>query len=102
MTLRSTPGRAATIESSTRAPGIAISASTVARTGGSFGKKVRYTSVIAEKARSVGTPFYVYDPGAALARFRRLSRAFEGVDHLHCVALKANSQPALLRPRLAA
>jgi diaminopimelate decarboxylase len=56
---------------------------------------------LAEIVRSVGTPFYVYDPGAALARFRALSRAFEGVEHLHCVALKANSQPALLRPLFA-
>jgi len=53
---------------------------------------------LAEIARSVPTPFYVYDPAAALARFRALSNAFEGVAHLHCVALKANSQPALLRP----
>jgi diaminopimelate decarboxylase len=53
---------------------------------------------LAEIARSVGTPFYVYDPEAALARFRSLSDAFGGVRHLHCVALKANSQPELLRP----
>jgi diaminopimelate decarboxylase len=56
---------------------------------------------LAEIARSVPTPFYVYDPAAALARFRGLSRAFAGVPHLHCVALKANSQPALLRPLFA-
>ena len=57
---------------------------------------------LAEIARSVGTPFYVYDPEAALARFRSLSGAFESVRHIHCVALKANSQPALLRPLFAA
>ncbi len=57
---------------------------------------------LAEIARSVGTPFYVYDPRALLERFRGLSGAFEDVPHLHCVALKANSQPALLRPLLAA
>ncbi len=56
---------------------------------------------LAEIARAVPTPFYVYDPAAALARFRGLSSAFEGVPHLHCVALKANSQPALLRPLFA-
>jgi diaminopimelate decarboxylase len=56
---------------------------------------------LAEVARSVGTPFYVYDPAAAAARFRELSAAFAGVPHLHCVALKANSQPALLRPLFA-
>jgi diaminopimelate decarboxylase len=57
---------------------------------------------LAEIARSVPTPFYVYDPAAALARFRALSKAFAGISHLHCVALKANSQPALLRPLFAA
>ncbi len=57
---------------------------------------------LAEIAGSVGTPFYVYDSRALLERFRGLSGAFEGVPHLHCVALKANSQPALLRPLFAA
>jgi len=57
---------------------------------------------LAEIAQSVPTPFYVYDPKAALARFQALSNAFAGVPHLHCVALKANSQPALLRPLFAA
>lgn len=56
---------------------------------------------LAEIARSVTTPFYVYDPGAALARFRALEGAFSSVPHLHSVALKANSQPALLRPMFA-
>jgi diaminopimelate decarboxylase len=56
---------------------------------------------LAEIARSVQTPFYVYEPAAALERFRALTLAFEGVPHLHCVALKANSQPALLRPLFA-
>jgi diaminopimelate decarboxylase len=57
---------------------------------------------LAEIARSVGTPFYVYDARALLERFRGLSNAFESVPHLHCVALKANCQPALLRPLFAA
>jgi diaminopimelate decarboxylase len=56
---------------------------------------------LAEIARSVGTPFYVYDPKAAVLRFRSLARAFAGLSHMHCVALKANSQPALLRPLFA-
>jgi hypothetical protein len=56
---------------------------------------------LAEIARSIPTPFYVYDPASALARFRALSRAFIGIAHIHCVALKANSQPALLRPLFA-
>ncbi|MGH9323496.1 MAG: diaminopimelate decarboxylase [Vicinamibacteria bacterium] len=53
---------------------------------------------LSEIARSIPTPFYVYDPSASLARYRELDRAFTFVPHLHCVALKANSQPALLRP----
>jgi diaminopimelate decarboxylase len=53
---------------------------------------------LARLARSVPTPFYVYSPSAAVERYRELERAFSGARHLHCVALKANSQPALLRP----
>jgi diaminopimelate decarboxylase len=52
-------------------------------------------------AREVLTPFYVYDPATAVARFRELDRAFAPSPHLHSVALKANSQPALLRPLFA-
>lgn len=53
---------------------------------------------LAEIASSVGTPFYVYAKTALLERYRRLDSAFRKAPHLHCVALKANSQPALLRP----
>lgn len=49
-------------------------------------------------ARSVGTPFYVYAKDALLDRYRELDAAFTGQAHFHCVALKANSQPVLLRP----
>jgi diaminopimelate decarboxylase len=56
---------------------------------------------LAEIARSVGTPLYVYDPKAAGLRFRSLAKAFAGLSHIHCVALKANSQPALLSPLFA-
>jgi diaminopimelate decarboxylase len=52
-------------------------------------------------AASVPTPFYVYAPRESVERFRDLERAFSGVSHLHCVALKANSQPALIRPLVA-
>jgi diaminopimelate decarboxylase len=48
-------------------------------------------------ARSVQTPFYVYSLEHVRKRFRDFSRAFSGVPHLICYALKANSQPALLR-----
>jgi diaminopimelate decarboxylase len=53
---------------------------------------------LSEIARSVGTPFYVYAKEPLLERYRELESAFAGVAHLHCVALKANAQPALLRP----
>jgi diaminopimelate decarboxylase len=56
---------------------------------------------LARVARSVPTPFYAYSPAAALERYRELARAFAGATSLHCVALKANSQPALLRPLFA-
>ncbi len=52
-------------------------------------------------AESVTTPFYVYAPRRSVERFHALESAFAGVAHLHCIALKANSQPALLRPLVA-
>jgi diaminopimelate decarboxylase len=48
-------------------------------------------------AGAVPTPFYVYSVEHLVARYRALEAAFGGVPHLHCVALKANAQPALLR-----
>ena len=56
---------------------------------------------ISRVARSVPTPFYVYARDTLVERYRQLERAFSGTPHLHCVALKANSQPALLRPLFA-
>jgi diaminopimelate decarboxylase len=48
-------------------------------------------------AASVPTPFYVYSSREVAQRFRRLDSAFSAQPHLVCYALKANSQPALLR-----
>ncbi len=48
-------------------------------------------------AESISTPFYVYSSRELVDRFRRLDRAFAGQPHLICYALKANSQPELLR-----
>lgn len=64
------------------------------------GLKVEDVS-IARLAESVPTPFYVYGLAALVERFRWLDRAFDTCAHLHCVAIKANSQPALLRPLVA-
>jgi diaminopimelate decarboxylase len=52
-------------------------------------------------AHGVGTPFYVYSARCLRERFRGLDRAFAGANHLICYALKANTQPALLRILLA-
>ena len=53
---------------------------------------------LSELARTVGTPFYVYAKNALLERYLGLEAAFQATPHLHAVALKANAQPALLRP----
>ena len=54
--------------------------------------------LVSEVAAAVPTPFYLYAVGALVERYRDLERAFASSRHLHCVAMKANSQPALLRP----
>jgi diaminopimelate decarboxylase len=51
--------------------------------------------------RSVPTPFYVYSLEWIRRRFDRFDSAFSSVPHLICYALKANSQPELLRVLLA-
>ncbi len=48
-------------------------------------------------ARSVATPFYIYSSGCLLERYRRLDDALSAIPHLICYALKANTQPELLR-----
>lgn len=53
---------------------------------------------VADVAEVVETPFYLYAVDTLVERYRKLDRAFARAPHLHCVALKANSQPALLRP----
>jgi diaminopimelate decarboxylase len=56
---------------------------------------------VSDVAEVVPTPFYVYGVGSLVERYRALERAFAGSRHLHCVAMKANAQPALLRPLVA-
>lgn len=46
---------------------------------------------------SVSTPFYIYSSSCLVRRYRGLEAAFSSVPHLTCYALKANSQPELLR-----
>ena len=51
---------------------------------------------LADIAAEHGTPAYVYSRGALEAHWRAYDRAFEGVDHLICYAVKANSNLAVL------
>jgi len=48
-------------------------------------------------AAAVGTPTYVYSRAALRENYRRLARAFQGVPHLLCYSVKANSNLAVLR-----
>ena len=52
---------------------------------------------LAEIARQVGTPVYVYNAGAIRERYRALEAALAGVPHRICYAVKANSTLAVLR-----
>jgi len=47
-------------------------------------------------AQKVATPFYLYSQKTIVENFGRIDRAFSGLDHLICYALKANSNEALL------
>ncbi len=48
-------------------------------------------------AAAVGTPFYVYSTATLARHFRLFDAALEGLDHLVCFAVKANSNQAVLR-----
>ncbi|MCX7561016.1 diaminopimelate decarboxylase [Sulfitobacter sp. F26204] len=52
---------------------------------------------ITEIAAAVGTPFYVYSTATLLRHFRLFDEALEGLEHLVCYAMKANSNQAVLR-----
>ena len=52
---------------------------------------------LAEIAAAVGTPVYVYSTATLLRHFRLFDEALEGMDHLVCYAMKANSNQAVLR-----
>ena len=53
---------------------------------------------LSDVVKNVQTPFYVYASRELVRRYGEMRTAFASVSHMHCVALKANSQPALLRP----
>lgn len=48
-------------------------------------------------AAQVGTPFYVYSTATLTRHYRLFDEALDGVDHLVCYAMKANSNQAVLR-----
>jgi diaminopimelate decarboxylase len=48
-------------------------------------------------AQRVGTPFYCYSGRTVANHFRAFDRAFDGVPHLVCFAVKANPAMAILR-----
>jgi diaminopimelate decarboxylase len=52
---------------------------------------------IAEIAAAVGTPFYVYSTATLLRHFKAFDDALEGMEHLVCYAMKANSNQAVLQ-----
>ena len=49
-----------------------------------------------EIAANVGTPFYVYSTATLERHYRLFDEALEGLEHLVCYAMKANSNQAVL------
>lgn len=52
---------------------------------------------VAEVARRVGTPLYLYSHATILDHYRKVKSAFAPVNGLVCYAMKANSNAAILR-----
>ncbi len=52
---------------------------------------------VAEIAKKVGTPFYLYSYNTLVRHFTVFDKAFEGIPHLVCYSVKANSNLTLLR-----
>ncbi|WP_093973345.1 diaminopimelate decarboxylase [Boseongicola aestuarii] len=52
---------------------------------------------IPEIADVVGTPFYVYSTATLTRHYRLFDEALDGLDHLVCYAMKANSNQAVLK-----
>lgn len=51
---------------------------------------------VAEIAKEVGTPFYLYSSATLTRHFEAFDQAFSGADHLTCFAVKACSNIAIL------
>jgi diaminopimelate decarboxylase len=52
---------------------------------------------LTEIAAAVGTPFYVYSTATLERHYRVFDEALDGMDHLVCYAMKANSNIAVLK-----
>ena len=52
---------------------------------------------VSEIAAAVGTPFYVYSTATLLRHFHLFDEALDGMEHLVCYAMKANSNQAVLK-----
>jgi diaminopimelate decarboxylase len=52
---------------------------------------------VRDVARRVGTPFYLYSSNTLTNHFLAFDRAFAGVPHIICYALKSNSNGAVLQ-----
>jgi diaminopimelate decarboxylase len=48
-------------------------------------------------AEEVGTPFYVYSTATLERHYQVMDKAFDGVDHMICYAMKANSNQAVIK-----
>ena len=54
-------------------------------------------TAVQEIVEEFGTPLYLYSKQQVIDNFRSIDSAFEGVDHITCYALKANSNRELLK-----
>jgi len=52
---------------------------------------------VADIAKDVGTPFYLYSYATLRRHFKAFDNAFEGIRHLTCFSMKSNSNLAVLR-----
>jgi len=52
---------------------------------------------VADIAKDVGTPFYLYSYATLRRHFKAFDDAFEGIRHLTCFSMKSNSNLAVLR-----
>lgn len=52
---------------------------------------------LADIARAVGTPFYVYSAATFRRHYQLFQEALSGMDHLICFAMKANGNMAILK-----